>query len=675
MNREKHNNFTKLKKKHVWPSILLFLIYIIIVRILMTYVITLFTESVVETKFMRCENEVESFGREMSTQLLSKYDDYSVLSYLENNQKYHTYAMLNSNDTAVYYRGDITADLTDRISYGKPQGISYYYDKNSKNKWFTRGENYDLPFKEIVKHTITGEEEIDKNWMDCVVYSEPYWARVPAKNAKESILLKCNLTIYRKDLIYVFGLFGGIGILLMVPIIILIINMFSSVVTQKRMYHVFYFDPITGGKNWTFYLHYGEKFLTSHRQATKTFAIVDLQLEKYRGFCACNGVSEGEKLLSTIANVIENQLGKNELCAHYAKSNFALLISCIEEEHCKQKIQELIYKISEKCGNEHMVFHAGIYMLEPEKGENGRIVKRNALDIPQIYNYANEARATIEESEESGVAVFDQQMLDEQRWEQWVENSMERAMKNHEFAVYLQPKYNPTNHTLVGAEALVRWINPKKGLIAPYRFIPIFEHNGFINKLDDYMISNVAKEQARWMKEGKQIVPISVNVSRMHFASEDLAEHLASLVDEYKVPHELIEIELTESAFFDNKKILLHTLNKLKEFGFDLAMDDFGSGYSSLNSLKDLPLDVLKIDSGFFRGENASRRGEVIVEESIRLAKLLNMRTVAEGIETKEQTDFLAKLGCDMIQGFYYAKPMPIMEFEELAFTSDASDI
>ena len=241
---------------------------------------------------------------------------------------------------------------------------------------------------------------------------------------------------------------------------------------------------------------------------------------------------------------------------------------------------------------------------------------------------------------------------------------MQQALENEEFVVYLQPKYNPVNDELAGAEALVPWINEEDGFIPPGKFIPIFEKDGFIPKLDDYMISHVAKLQAEWMSEGRRLVPVSVNVSRAHFATPRLAEHICRLVDIYGVPHQFIEIELTESAFFDDKAVLLNTVNELKASGFKVSMDDFGAGYSSLNSLKDLPLDVLKLDADFFRGGEAER-GEIVVSEAIQLAKKLDMKIVAEGVEKKDQVDFLASHGCDMIQGYYYAKPMPADEYKE----------
>ena len=205
---------------------------------------------------------------------------------------------------------------------------------------------------------------------------------------------------------------------------------------------------------------------------------------------------------------------------------------------------------------------------------------------------------------------------------------------------------------------------PESKIVVPGRFVPIFEANGFIKKLDDFMISQVSRLLAEWRVQGKKIVPVSVNVSRAHFALEGLAEHISRLVDSYGPKHEHIELEVTESAFFDDKDVLINTVKQLRVYGFSISMDDFGAGYSSLNSLKDIPLDVLKLDGEFFRGGDENGRGAVIVKEAIRLARELDMRVVAEGVERREQVDFLVSLGCDMIQGFYYAKPMPVKEFE-----------
>ena len=253
--------------------------------------------------------------------------------------------------------------------------------------------------------------------------------------------------------------------------------------------------------------------------------------------------------------------------------------------------------------------------------------------------------------------------MEEQKWIDSVQERQASALANEEFMVYYQPKYNPQSETLTGAEALIRWQSPEFGFISPGRFIPIFEKNGFITEIDHYMIRHVARDQKRWFDEGLKCVPVSVNVSRAHFIEDDLAEQIRDIVDEEGAPHNLIEIELTESAFFDDKKALVNTINRLKEYGFAVSMDDFGSGYSSLNSLKDLPLDVLKLDAEFFRGNADGGRQEAVISETIRLAKALKMRTVAEGVEIREQVDFLAAQGCDMIQGYIFDKPITKDEF------------
>lgn len=301
-----------------------------------------------------------------------------------------------------------------------------------------------------------------------------------------------------------------------------------------------------------------------------------------------------------------------------------------------------------------MYFGVGVYLVQP--GEN---------DVEQLYNNAMIACEMSGEEAEGKIAYFDVEMNNQKLWERKVEDDMERALINREFQVYLQPKISTKEEVLGGAEALVRWIHPTEGFIPPNRFIPIFEKNGFILKLDDYMLEEIAKVQAGWLAEGRTLVPISVNVSRAHFTREDLAEHICAIVDKYQVPHDVIELELTESAFFDDKKVLLNTVQKLRKAGFQVSMDDFGAGYSSLNSLKELKIDVLKIDADFFRGAEAEERGLFIVSKVIELAKKLNMKIVAEGIESKEQVEFLTGQDCDLIQGYFYAKPMPVAEFAQ----------
>ena len=269
----------------------------------------------------------------------------------------------------------------------------------------------------------------------------------------------------------------------------------------------------------------------------------------------------------------------------------------------------------------------------------------------------------MEDTEASGIAYFDVELVEEQRWKDKVQENQRQAIENEEFVVFYQPKYNPENKKLEGAEALIRWNSPNLGFLAPGRFIPIFENNGFIKEIDHYMVTHVARDQKKWKDMGLDIVPVSVNISRAHFIEDDLAEQIRDMVDAAGADRRFIEIELTESAFFDDKKALIRIINTLKSYGFMVSMDDFGAGYSSLNSLKDMPLDVLKIDADFFRGENKDR-GDKVISETINLARKLGMKTVAEGVEKAEQVQLLKDVHCDMIQGYYYDEPMPPYKYE-----------
>ncbi len=467
------------------------------------------------------------------------------------------------------------------------------------------------------------------------------------------------------DMAMMVGLMGVIGVLLVFTFLILIFSMISVIRRQRKATAVFFMDEVTGGKNWLWFLLKVGQFLRRRRNDKYNFAIVDLVFVNYRNFCMCHSVAEGEELLTKLDIQIRHLLNKRkEACAHYASDHFALLLYYQSEEELKARLEDLMAKLEQVDAEHNFSFHLGVNML-PARLENGRTVRRKRIDIDEQYNNASTACMTLTDTEGSAIAYFDAKLIEEQKWLDQVQEAQKGALENEEFVVYYQPKCNPVTGKLTGAEALIRWNSSKYGFLSPGRFIPIFEKNGFITEIDHYMITHVARDQKRWMDAGMNCVPVSVNVSRAHFIEHDLAEQIRNMVDAEGAPHNLIELELTESAFFDDKKAIIHTIGKLKEYGFTVSMDDFGSGYSSLNSLKDMPLDVLKLDAEFFRGENAGERGEIVVKEAIRLAKALHMKTVAEGIEAREQVSFLADQGCDMIQGYVFAHPMPGNDYED----------
>lgn len=385
------------------------------------------------------------------------------------------------------------------------------------------------------------------------------------------------------------------------------------------------------------------------------FAIVSFEVNKYRIMLDYYGDGFEEEVLGYISLRLKKWMGKNEVYARYAESQYGMILCYDDEKQLVVRVKSILDDISAFIKNMKVNFKAGVYLIEDKS------ISVNTLNLIAIG--AKDSRADYIGTK---VIMYSSKIREQQRKESMIEESMEKALANNEFKVYLQPKYSPVTEELMGAEALVRWISDEKGFISPGEFIPIFEKNGFITRLDDYMIDVVASLQAEWKKEGRKFVPVSVNVSRLHFADENLADHIKDIVDKYDVEHNYIEIELTESAFFDDKEVLLNTISKLHKYGFTVSMDDFGSGYSSLNSLKNLPLDVIKLDGEFFNELEDKERGETVVKNTIVLAKDLNMKIVAEGIETKEQVEFLEKQGCDLIQGFYYARPMPVDQFGKL---------
>ena len=247
-----------------------------------------------------------------------------------------------------------------------------------------------------------------------------------------------------------------------------------------------------------------------------------------------------------------------------------------------------------------------------------------------------------------------------------LEVDMVASLRNGEFIAYYQPKYDLKTGKIVGAEALVRWNHKDRGLISPGVFVPLFERNGFINYVDFAVYEQAMRMIKKRILNNEPIVPVSMNVSRRHIADKDFADKLDELVKKYKIPKEYIDMEITESIFSDDNKSAKDLVNDLRSRGYAVSMDDFGSGYSSLNLLRIMPIDTLKIDRAFIEDIETSKRSVNIVEEIIAMAKRIDMKTVCEGIETEGQRDILLSAGCDTAQGFYYSRPIPEDAFENL---------
>lgn len=263
---------------------------------------------------------------------------------------------------------------------------------------------------------------------------------------------------------------------------------------------------------------------------------------------------------------------------------------------------------------------------------------------------------------------YEEDMRENMVSEQMIVNNMNGSLEREEFIVYFQPKYDLNTERVVGAEALVRWIHPTLGFVSPAKFVPIFEQNGFIYQLDKYVWEKVCQQLRSDIDEGRPVLPVSINVSRVDFYSPNVVQVLEGLTQKYNLDPRLLELELTESAYVENPQQIIEITCQLQAKGFVILMDDFGSGYSSLNMLKDLPVNVLKIDLRFLADSQGVENGRAdnILNSIVRMAKRLDLPVIAEGVETQKQVDFLRTIGCEFAQGYFFSEPVPCEDYQEL---------
>ena len=318
-------------------------------------------------------------------------------------------------------------------------------------------------------------------------------------------------------------------------------------------------------------------------------------------------------------------------------------------------IRELDSTIQTLGISHNILFFAGVYP-----------VTDTTVPIDQMCDRASMALNKVKGNYVRRYAFYDVGMRDRMLKEQMIVRDMEFALKDNQFTIFLQPIFRPETNEIVSAEALVRWFHPDSGMISPGYFIPVFERNGFIVKLDRFVWETVCKFLRARLDAGKKIVPVSVNVSRLNFYSLDLLIFLLNLIKKYDLEPWMLKLEVTESAYTDNPQQLINVINQFKENGFPILMDDFGSGYSSLNMLKNIQIDVLKVDMAFVREIEQSERARTILLMIIGLAKELGMGVVTEGVETQTQLDYITNMGSVDIQGYYFSKPLAVKDFVAL---------
>lgn len=434
-------------------------------------------------------------------------------------------------------------------------------------------------------------------------------------------------------------------------------------VTSFRTRHDADIDSLTGGRSKKKFFEDSKKLLK--RVNPENWAVALFDIDKFKYVNDRLGYDEGNRMLERLYKTISDHLDREEVFARISDDNFVMVIKNANDNELTTRISDIFTEFDRRNSlfvKYPVVFSAGICRLNQCMHEN----RHNEVDINAAIDRCKIAKSTLKGTHFSSIAFYDGSIRDRALREKDYESIMPAALKRREFQCYLQPKYGLRSRNIEGAEALIRWNSPDFGFISPGDFIPIAEKNGFVVELDFFILEEVCRTMRHWIVDGKKPVVISVNQSRLHLNYDDYIWRLREIVDKYDIPYEYIELELTESVFTDNSEKLLKIMHKLHEIGFKLSLDDFGSGYSSLNMLKDIPVDVVKIDKEFFNDTMNTQKGRAVISTVVDLAKNLDMDVISEGVETREQVEFLTEIHCAMVQGYYFAKPMPIADFEKL---------
>lgn len=409
---------------------------------------------------------------------------------------------------------------------------------------------------------------------------------------------------------------------------------------------------ITNLYNFRTFLYKTSEIMLENPQ--KKFAMIVLDIANFKTVNEFCGRDAGDKLLVAIADGLRKYEHEYAVASQFRADNFGLLLPFEEEQELIDITVELSKDIEEVKLSCKVLPAFGIC-----------IALDSSMPSTLMKDYATMAMKTIKGKFYANYAFFDEKMRRDMLLEKQIENDIVEALETDQFRIYIQPKVNMVTGKITGGEALIRWIHPVRGVIAPGDFIPVLEKNGFIINVDMHVWKEVFGILGKRLSEKKQVVPISLNISRLHAYQEGFKESLGNLSEEYGVPPAYVILELTESGFLENSDAMFKEMMQLKKAGFPISMDDFGTGYSTIVILKNQPVDEIKIDKAFIDDiENENSR--VILSHTIAMLKELKVNITAEGVETKEQQDFLISCGCDEAQGYFYYKPMPIEEFEDL---------
>ena len=441
-------------------------------------------------------------------------------------------------------------------------------------------------------------------------------------------------------------------------IIILTITAFSVYIIlaterkKERLYNLAYIDPVTNLGNLNYFNEFGQSIIDEEINKEKFIFTIDI--DKFKSFNKKYGHKIGDKLLYVIGERLRLLFDKNDIVCRISNDIYGIVSTNVDDIHKKSK--NIINSLSKIIidDKEYTIFiYIGIYQIISKK-----------YNILECFDKALIAHSNVKGNLQQQYRIYDIELEKKIEIQHEIELRMQEALKNNEFKIVYQPKVDVKNEKMIAGEALVRWIRGNK-IISPGEFIPIFEKNRFIINLDKYIFENVCKDLCEWKKRYKSIPIISINISKENFSKEDFIEEYIKIAQNYNISQNEIELEITESATISEHVDLIKVMKNIKSAGFKIAIDDFGTGTSTLSMLQNMPIDTIKIDKSFVDKINLNNKKGNIIEYIIYISKKLNLITVAEGVETKEQKEYLKSIGCDLIQGYFYSKPIDKFMFEE----------
>ncbi len=478
----------------------------------------------------------------------------------------------------------------------------------------------------------------------------------PIENTNLTLILNAYIDTINPLLLDTTKYSKATGIITFWAIIILVFfATYSQWKSKKILFNTAYFDRLTGLPNSTKLREDVTNILKKNKN--DLYSIIIFDIDNFKAINEMFGYDVGDKTLKAFLPFAKSFNEPTLILSRISGDRFVLFSG-----------NGFLEDINNLIGPVESFFDKYVPELTgyPATYKIGRYtIEHGETDYDDIMSKVNLAHARARETKGEFICDYDEAFKKNLQMESLITKKMNLALENNDYKVYLQPKFSTHENKLVGAEALVRWIEPDGNMIFPNDFIPLFEKNGFIVDLDKYIIETVCTIIQNWINQGINPIPVSVNCSRINLINPYFVDDLVAIVDKYSVPHEYIEVELTESTTIEQDFAIEKLFADLRENKFKISIDDFGSGYSSLSMLKNLNVDTLKMDRSFFVGGKNERRDDMLIDSIVKMAHNLGMYVVAEGIETQKQADLLKSMNCDAIQGYLYARPMPIHEFED----------